>query len=127
MQEKTYSWEKGRDSSETFRITWEVTKLFDNFTYLLIEMDLKGDVSGDMGSARLQIKPRMITEYPQDTYFQQNFIYEIIRRFWHVTFYHHQRMEYLDISKDSIVSFESALKLYIEELKKTKTEKKEGS
>ena len=64
------------------------------------------------------IKPRLITEYPQDTIWQQSIIYEIFRRFWHKFFYHRKRMEYLDLAKELIVNFETGIKSFIDGLKK---------
>jgi len=116
VQEKNYSWEKGKDS-ERFEVEWEVTKVLDAYSYITAEIDLKGfSVNGD-GKVTIRIKPRLITEYPQDTVFQQSIFYEMSRRFWHKFFYHHKRMEYLNFGKEIITSFESALKHFGETLR----------
>lgn len=116
VQEKTYNWEKLKDG-EKFTIDWEVTKIFDRFTFLVVEITLKGGEKGGVGKASIVIRPRMITEYPQDTIWQQNLLYEMLRRFWHTTFYHRKRMEYLDISKNMCVAFETSIKQFTDELK----------
>lgn len=116
VQEKNYSWEKGKDT-ERFEVEWEITKVLDVYSYITIEIALKGfAVNGD-GKVSIRIKPRLITEYPQDTVFQQSILYEMGRRFWHKFFYHHKRMEYLNFGKELITSFESAVKHFSETLR----------
>ncbi len=116
IQEKTYKWEKKKDTDK-FDVSWEVTKMFDTFTYLVIELNLKGFTTSGEGQATVAIKPRMITEYPQDTIWEQNLAYEMLRRFWHVTFYHHRRMEFLDVSKNMCIAFETSIKHHMEEIR----------
>ena len=120
IQEKNYNWEK-LEKGEKFTVDWEVTKIFDKFTFLVVEITLKGAEKDNYGKAGVTIRPRIITEYPQDTIWQQNLLYEMLRRFWHTTFYHRKRMEYLDISKNLCVAFESAIKQYMDELKAGKS------
>ena len=117
VQEKTYSWEKGKDS-ERFEIEWEINKILDAFSYITVELTLRGFSAGGEGKADIRIRSRLITEYPQDTIWQQNIIYEMFRRFWHARFYHRKRMEYLNFGKEMLVSFETALKKYAEALRK---------
>ena len=116
IQEKDYKWEKNR-GAERFDVSWEVTKIYDYFTYVVIEVDFRGFTSEGEGRASIVLKPRLITEYPQDTIFQQSLFYEILRRMWHRLFYHHKRMQYLDRSKELTVNLERYLKEYAEELK----------
>lgn len=116
VQEGNYSWEKGKDS-ERFEIEWEVNKVLDTFSYINLEIDLKGFSMNGEGKASIKIKPRLITEYPQDTMFQQSIFYEILRRFWHKFFYHHKRMEYLNFGKELVTTFESAIKHFGETLR----------
>ncbi|MEM7819884.1 MAG: hypothetical protein QXD48_03590, partial [Candidatus Aenigmatarchaeota archaeon] len=118
VQEKTYNWEKG-ENIEKFEIDWEVNKILDMYTYINVEISLKGFSSGGEGKVVIKIKPNLITEYPQDTIWQRNIIYEMLRRFWHKFFYHRKRMEYLNFGKELIVSFESGLKHYAESLGQT--------
>lgn len=116
VQEKDYSWEKEKNV-ERFSVEWEVSKILDFYSYLAYEISLKGFVSEGEGRAAIRIKPRLITEYPQDTIWQQNILYEMLRRFWHRAFYHHKRMEYLNMGKELTVNFESSIKHYFEILK----------
>lgn len=111
VQEKSYDWEKLKER-ERFEVNWEVTKILDTWTYITIELTLRGVKVEGEGKVTIRIKPRLITEYPQDTILQQNIIYEMVRRFWHKSFYHHKRMEYLNLAKELVISFEKALKEY---------------
>ncbi len=117
IQEKDYKWEKKKDT-EAFDIGWEITKTFDTYSYVVIEVDLSGSVTleGD-GKAKIRLRPRLITEYPQDTVWQQSIVYEMLRRFWHKSYYHRKRMEYLYISKELVIEFERKVKDYLEELR----------
>ena len=116
VQEKTYNWERGKES-EKFEIEWEVNKILDTFSYITIEVSLRGFSVGGEGKADVRIRPRLITEYPQDTVWQHSIFYELLRRFWHVHFYHRKRMEYLNLGKETIVSFEQSLKRYMDDLR----------
>jgi len=111
VQEKSYNWEKTKDG-EKFEIAWEVAKVLDVFSYIVLEIDLRGFSAGDEGKATIRIRPRLITEYPQDTIWQQNLIYEMLRRAWHRFFYHRKRMEYLNFGKELVTSFESSVKRF---------------
>ncbi|MBI2972022.1 MAG: hypothetical protein HYY37_06380 [Candidatus Aenigmarchaeota archaeon] len=116
VQEKDYTWEKIRET-ERFDVGWEVNKVLDTFSYITVEIDLRGFVTEGEGRATIIIKPRLITEYPQDTIWQQSIFYEMLRRVWHKAFYHHRRMEYLNMGKELVVSFESSLKHFAEALR----------
>ena len=117
IQEKEYRWEKHKDA-EHFEIGWEVTKIFDVYSYLGLEIDLRGFVTTEgEGRASIVIKPRLITEYPQDTIWQQSIFYEMLRRFWHRIYYHRKRMQYLYWCKESVMDFERKLKDFGEELR----------
>ncbi len=116
VQEKDYTWEKIRET-ERFDVGWEVNKILDTFSYITVEIDLRGFVTENEGRATIIIKPRLITEYPQDTIWQQSILYEALRRMWHKLFYHHRRMEYLNMGKELVISFESSLKHFAEALR----------
>jgi hypothetical protein len=116
IQEKNYVWEKLKDS-ERFEIEWEINKILDTFSYITIEITLRGFSAGGEGKVDIRIRPRLITEYPQDTIWQQSIVYEMLRRFWHQRFYHHKRMEFLNLGKELLVSLEAALKKYMDELR----------
>jgi len=117
LQEKSYDWEKGKET-ERFNVGWEVNKVLDTYSYIVVEIDLKGFSTNGEGKVSIKLKPRLITEYPQDTIWEQNIIYEMFRRMWHKMFYHHKRMEYLDMGKELIVNFETGIKNFIETLRK---------
>jgi len=116
VQEKEYSWEKTKDG-ERFSVGWEVNKILDTFSYITVEIDFSGFSVNNEGKVNMRIRPRLITEYPQDTVWQQNIIYEMTRRFWHNMFYHKKRMEYLNFAKELVTSFESSVKHFGEVLR----------
>ncbi len=116
VQEKNYSWEKTKDGDK-FEIDWEVNKVLDTYSYIVCEISLKGFSAGGEGKAVIRLKPRLITEYPQDTIWQQNIIYEMFRRLWHNMFYQNQRMEYLNLGKELLTSMESSIKHFGETLR----------
>ena len=109
IQEKDYTWEKGKEVQK-FDVAWEVNKILDVFTYITIEIELTGFKSKDSGRCRIKLKPRLITEYPQDTIWQNSLFYEIFRRMWHRAFYHSKRMSFLALGKDLVVTFEREIK-----------------
>ena len=116
IQERDYSWEKLRDA-EKFEVGWDVNKLFDLFSYIYIEIDLRGSSANGEGRAVITIRPRLITEYPQDTIWQQSIVYEMLRRTWHRIFYQQKRVEYLNTGKELLINFENALKRAAEQLR----------
>ncbi len=115
VQEKTYSWERGQ-GGEKFEVDLEVNKILDKFTYLTVELEFKGSSANGEGKVSIRMKPRMITEYPQDTIWQQNILYEFVRRLWHKFYYHEQRMKYLRDSKEFVITFDRELKAFGESL-----------
>lgn len=116
IQEKEYTWNK-TESGDEFRIDWESVKLLDNLSYIKIEVTLNGFSSGGVGKATIQFRPTLITEYPQDTIWQQNLLYEMLRRFWHVVFYRKKRDEYYEMARSMTERFEREIKDFIENLK----------
>lgn len=120
IQEKEYRWEKHKDT-EQFEVSWEVTKIFDIYSYLGLEIGLRGFLTQDgEGRASVTIKSRLITEYPQDTIWQQSIFYEMLRRFWHRMYYHNKRMRFLYWCKEAVLDFERKLKEFSEEIKASK-------
>ena len=120
VQEKQYDWEKTKET-QRFSISWEVNKVLDLFSYVTVEIDMTGFSTEGEGRVSIRLKPRLITEYPQDTIWQQSIVYEMLRRFWHRAFYHHKRMEYLNFGKELITRFESAIKHFGENLREGQT------
>lgn len=116
IQERNYTWEKVEDT-EKFDIGWDVTKILDMFTYIYVEIDFRGFSTHGEGKVEIVLKPRLITEYPQDTVWQQSIVYEMLRRLWHKVFYHHKRMEFLNMGKETLVSFERSIINYMEKMR----------
>ncbi len=93
MQETKFVWSHGEP--EKFDVEWLVTKELDFFSHYFLEISLKGSVSKGIGSAVVGIEGVLRTEYPQDTAWQRSFLYEILRMFWHKTFYVQTRDKFL--------------------------------
>ena len=121
VQEKEYGWEKGEEV-EKFDVAWEINKMLDTFSYMTVEITMRGFSKNNHGKAAIVIRPRLITEYPQDTVWQNSIVYEMLRRVWHKFFYHKKRMEYLNMGKELVVTFENSIKTYGEELRENKVE-----
>ncbi|MCD6381683.1 MAG: hypothetical protein J7L43_01750 [Candidatus Aenigmarchaeota archaeon] len=115
FQEKNFKWETSEKGNE-FKVEWDAIKPLDNFTYLKIEVRLKGFSSGGVGRISLSYRPTIVTEYPQDTFWQQNILYEMLRRLWHVLFYRRKRNEYFEMGLKMAHVFEERLKEYIRAL-----------
>ncbi len=100
LHEMAYSWEK-KEGKDKFRVEWRAIKEFDDFTHLRFDVNFKGEANEDEGSITIILKPRLITEYPQDSILQQSIFYEMARTFWHNTFYSKKRWEYLIQSREA--------------------------
>ena len=116
IHEMSYSWEIKGDA-EKFTIKWRAVKDYDIFSYLRVDVALKGYTQDGKGYASIKIKPRFITEYPQDNVFQQSIIYEVMRRLWDTIFYTKQREEWKIESRAILSEFLDKLKKYMAELR----------
>jgi hypothetical protein len=93
IQEKEFQWSKGE--TEKFNIRWEVNKDLDKFSYYFVDVRLVGEMAKNNGKAEIEVEGVLRTEYSQDTFWQRSLLYEILRMFWHTTFYGSKRDEYL--------------------------------
>ncbi len=109
LQEKKISWSHGE--TEKFKIVWEGTKELDSFTYITFNIELSGSQIKGAGDATINLVGILRTEYPQDTVWEKSVFYEMIRVFWHKSFYTAQRNKYLEEGRRWMASF-------VEELKK---------
>lgn len=117
IQEIDYAWEKHDGGATRFKIWWRLVKSLDIFSYLRIDVKLDGESAENAGYAIIDIKPALVTEYPQDTVIQQSIFYEMMRRFWHQFFYHKKRMQYMILGRDLCTAFEQRMKAFAEELR----------
>ena len=108
IQEKRFEWHKGEP--EKFSMAWEVDKDLDKFSYLWIEVKLKGHISKTEGEVEISVEGSVRTEYSQDTMWQKSLLYEIMRMFWHSTFYSSKRHEYVIDGRRMMANFVHALK-----------------
>jgi len=109
LQEKKISWTHGEN--EKFKIVWEGTKELDSFSYFKFDLELSGSQSKGAGEASVILEGYLRTEYPQDTVWQKSILYEMLRIFWHKSFYISQRNEYIEEGRREMARF-------VEEVKK---------
>ena len=91
IQEKEYTWDRSK-IPEKFSARIDAIKEFDRFTYMVIEITLRGEVRpskefGKEGEAFLNIGGVVRTEYPQDTFFQRSILYQFLMNFYHKVYY----------------------------------------
>lgn len=117
IQETAYSWTKSKER-EKFSVVWWVHKDLDPFSYLYVSFKLKGQSEGEEGSASIEARGLLRSEYPQDTVWQRSLFYEMMRTFWHRVFYHKKREEYAEECRHSIILFQRKIHEIFEKLKK---------
>lgn len=108
IQERKFLWTKGEP--EKFKVTWEINKDLDKFSYYWVEIKLEGNTSKGMGSANVSVEGALRTEYPQDTIWEKSLLYEFLRMFWHTFFYTRKRDEYIREGRRIISLFIDNLK-----------------
>ena len=102
-----------------YSVKWYMFKDLDNYTYFRVDIDLKIKHKGNKGTAKISLgEPVVVTEYPQETYWQKSFFYEILRVAWNNMFYAKKVKEYLDWGRLKISCFEEKLLKYFEYLGK---------
>jgi len=116
VNETQSNWGKTK-TGEKFKVRWWIHKDMDVYTYLFIRVDLAGEGNEKEGWATIKIKPIMRTEYPQDTIWQRSILYEMLRTFWHRTFYYRKREQYADHCRRATIMFQNKLKELFEKLK----------
>ena len=122
IQEKEFAWDRSTET-EKFTAKFEIIKDFDKFSYMFLEIEMKGSISpskefGKEGSVEVVIEGIVRTEYPQDTTWERSFLYEVFRMFYHKVFYQEQRKRYLDNCRDWMLSIQSELKSFFNLLPK---------
>ncbi len=108
IQEKKSYWQKG--DPERFKVSWEMHKDLDKWSFYIIKVDLDGEISKGVGYASITIDGALRTEYPQDTIWEKSLLYEFLRMMWHRMFYEKKREEYLKEGKRLIATFVEELK-----------------
>jgi hypothetical protein len=116
LQERSYDWKK-TEKGEQFSAEWEAIRQLDEFSYIKMEVKLKGFIGKDkVGKIKIQYRPALVTEYPQDTFWQQSILYEALRRLWHIIFYRKKRNEYYQLARDLAQQFDTEIKEFIAKL-----------
>jgi hypothetical protein len=122
IQESVSNWGK-TDKGEKFKVRWWLHKDMDIFSYIFIRFDLSGETDGKSGTATIKARGLLRSEYPQDTLWQRSLFYEVLRTFWHKSFYHRKKEEYAEECRHSMSFFQKKLKEMYDRLKE-KGEKK---
>jgi hypothetical protein len=116
IQETMYQWGKGK-GKEKFSVTWWLHKDMDIFSYFYIRFRLKGQGNGETGTATIEVRGLLRSEYPQDTVWQRSLFYEMLRTFWHRAFYHRKREEYAEECRHSVILFQKKIHEIFKRLK----------
>ena len=124
IQEKSFKWDRS-SPEEKFSASFEVMKDMDKFTYMYIEISMRGSMKpsekfGKEGSVRFSIGGMIRTEYPQDTMWEKSFFYEMLRTFWHRAFYHDRRYKCLMECRDAMLLIQNELKEFFNLLTKSR-------
>jgi len=105
-------------SEGSYKSEWFLFRDLDSFTYFRVDVELSVKYKDGMGKAEIKLgEPVIITEYPQETMWQKSFFYEILRMFWHNTFYNKKLLAHLDWGRLQVSCFEEKLLHYFEQLK----------
>jgi len=101
-----------------YEAVWYVFKDLDNYTYFRVDVEIEVKYKENKGEAKIKLsEPVIVTEYPQETYWQKTFFYEFLRIAWHNLFYNKKIEEYLDWARLKVSCFEEKLFKYFDKLK----------
>lgn len=124
IQEKNFKWDRS-GPEEKFGASFEIMKDMDKFTYMYIEISMRGSMKpsekfGKEGSVRFSIGGMIRTEYPQDTLWERSFFYEMMRTLWHKVFYRDRRYKWLLECRDAMLMIQNELKEFFNLLTKAR-------
>ncbi len=115
LHEEIFEWGKGDKEKSNVRVF--LHRDLDKFTYYFLRLDVKSEGTDKSGKGSITIRPLLRTEYPQDTLWQRSIFYEMLRVFWHRSFYHNKRREYIWEGRNLIAMFQERLREYFKELR----------
>jgi hypothetical protein len=115
IEEEKFSW--GKAEKEKFSVRWYLHKDLDIYTYMYIRFEVSGEGDDKSGKATIRIKPVIRTEYPQDTLWQRSLFYEMLRTFWHRSFYHKKREAYAEECRNLCTIYQRELVKIFKELR----------
>jgi len=124
IQEKGFKWDRSKPE-EKFSASFEIIKDMDKFSYMYLEISMKGTVRpskefGKEGSVSLAVEGMLRTEYPQDTMWEKSFFYEMFRVFYHKVFYRERRYKWIMECRDSILQIQNEMKEFFNLLVKSR-------
>jgi hypothetical protein len=123
IREKEVQWDRAT-STEKFKISFEVVKDMDTFSFMLVNIDLRGEAKhsrqfGKEGTAEITIESMIRTEYPQDTVWQRSLFYEMFRVFYHKLIYENTRQKYLRQCREETLRIQEEVKSFLNLLPKS--------
>lgn len=124
IQEVSFVWDRSR-AEEKFEVTMHVVKDLDKFSYYDMEVSVRGFTKpskefGKEGKVEVAIEPKLITEYPLDTWWQRSVVYDIFRVIFHRVFYQEKRKGFIEECKKNTALFLDQLKAFFNLLRKKK-------
>ena len=123
LQERDFKWDISK-GEEKFSVTFDMVKDLDRFSFIQVVVSLKGNARpskefGKEGSATIKVEGKLRTEYPQDTFWQRNILYEMVRIFLHRVFYEEKRKKYKEECRANLIRFLEELKSFLNMLPKS--------
>ncbi|RLG13783.1 MAG: hypothetical protein DRN66_03525 [Candidatus Nanohalarchaeota archaeon] len=111
VHESNYTVNNKKDKID-FGAGWTIIKQMDIYSYLRFDIALSGEEAKETktGSAKVVLKPKIYTEYPQDNIIQQNVFYEMARRIWHEAIYENTRDKFILEGKEISNNFTSYIR-----------------
>ena len=84
---------------------------------MFIRVRFSGEGDEKSGSAKIDMKPMLRTEYPQDTIWQRSIFYEMMRTMWHRAFYHRQRFDFNEECRHMAVMYQRQVQEFFKQLR----------
>ncbi len=117
IQEKEVNWSR-LESTEKFSVKMEAFKDMDRFTYMHIEVEVKGYVKPSKefekeGECKIKLETHLRTEYPQETLLQRTLFYEFFRLLFHKFLYKSTRIRYLEQCRELSLKFLLELRKFL--------------
>ncbi len=121
VMEKYVKWDRS-GPEEKFVAAWEIVKDFDKFSYMFLEVDMNGTFKPSKefekeGDVSITIAGIVRTEYPQDSMWERSFVYELLRTFYHKTFYEDNVKRYVSECRDWMLYIQNEMKNFFNMLR----------
>ena len=115
IQETKYNW--GVGEKQKFDVGFFLHKDLDKFSFIVLEVKLRGAGNEKGGEATIELDPYLRTEYPQETVWERSLFYEMLRTFWHKVFYRDTREKYLEECRHLVTFLQEKLREFLNQLR----------